>query len=406
MIRGALRALPVVIGWLIIAVAVDIGLGAALDLARPNATIAGPPTAPATVPAANEAATGTCLGESPMSADLRQRAESPAYDTSPWILEYWCEFGRLSNDYVPYLYARQRDTYQRLITTVNGVRRSYQPDGIPRSAPVIWFFGGSTMWGWGQRDLHTIPSEVARLSEQAGTPVRVVNLGQLAWVHWQEALAFERELASRPAPDLVVFYDGVNEINVQADALSPYGGRPSDQPTIYDFDTDPPTSLPGAFSAPPRQDRSTWLDRWTETSAVAQLARGLGDVLGAEPAGAVESPTPLPTETIVERTVDVYERGRAVSIALARRHDVPPVFFWQPRRPEVGNGPIDRAVRARLTPPTVDLGGTLDGMDPGSIYSDDAHTNERGARLVAEAMWAQLLPAVQAVSEPTGEVAP
>ena len=406
MIRRALRALPVVIGWLIIAVAVDIGLGAAVNVVRPDATDSGAPTAPATVPAANEAATGTCLGESPMSADLRQRAESPAYDTSPWIVEYWCEFGRLSNDYVPYLYARQRDTYQRLITTVEGVRRSYEPAAAPSTAPVIWFFGGSTMWGWGQRDLHTIPSEVARLSEQAGTPVRVVNFGELAWVHWQEALAFERELASRPAPDLVVFYDGVNEVNVQTDALGPYGGRPSDQPTIYDFDTDPPISLPGAFSAPPRQDRSSWLDRWADTSAVAQLARGLGDVLGAEPAGAAESPTPLPTETIVERTVDVYERGRAVSIGLARRHDVPPVFFWQPRRPDVGNGPIDRAVRARLTLPTVDLGGTLDGTDPESIYSDDAHTNERGARLVAEAMWAHLLPEVRAVSGPTGEVSP
>ena len=48
--------------------------------------------------------------------------------------------------------------------------------------------------------------------------------------------------------------------------------------------------------------------------------------------------------------------------------------------------PLERAAEL-IGAPTVDLTAALDGVDPESIFIDGGHTNERGARLVAEAMW-------------------
>ena len=69
------------------------------------------------------------------------------------------------------------------------------------------------MFGWFQRDEHTIPSEFARLAEADGIPVRVVNyaharLRELAGV----AAAAGSSSAGGQRPDLAVFYDGANEL--------------------------------------------------------------------------------------------------------------------------------------------------------------------------------------------------
>jgi hypothetical protein len=71
------------------------------------------------------------------------------------------------------------------------------------------------MWGSGSRDLHTIPSEFARLAEQDGMAVQVTNYGERAWVSWQEVIFLMEELARGERPDVVVFYDGWNDTYVR-----------------------------------------------------------------------------------------------------------------------------------------------------------------------------------------------
>ena len=69
-----------------------------------------------------------------------------------------------------------------------------------------------------------------------------------------------------------------------------------------------------------------------------------------------------------------------------RPHDVQPIFFLQPRlsRDAASNAFIEGAAAAG--PPTIDLTHVL-GDSPSVFLHDSAHTNEQGARLVAEAMW-------------------
>ena len=91
------------------------------------------------------------------------------------------------------------------------MRTSYQSQA-PGKKLSVWFFGGSALFGDGQRDDHTIPSEFARLAEADGIPVEVRNYGRPGVAMWQELQLFEQTVAAGQKPDLVVFYDGFNDL--------------------------------------------------------------------------------------------------------------------------------------------------------------------------------------------------
>lgn len=66
----------------------------------------------------------------------------------------------------------------------DGIRPSLEVD---EPELVVWFFGGSTMFGFGQRDEHTIPSEIVRSPAADGHRIEAVNVGTPTWAIWQEA---------------------------------------------------------------------------------------------------------------------------------------------------------------------------------------------------------------------------
>ena len=74
-----------------------------------------------------------------------------------------------------------------------GRRRARQlpVDGTGKKLSV-WFFGASALFGDGQRDDHTIPSEFARLAETDGIPVEVRNYGRPGVAMWQELELFQQ----------------------------------------------------------------------------------------------------------------------------------------------------------------------------------------------------------------------
>jgi len=73
-------------------------------------------------------------------------------------------------------------------------------------------FGGSTLWGTGSRDRDTIPSIVQQELDGRGIEANVLNFGEAGYVSTQNVIALLEELKRRPKPDLVVFYDGVNDV--------------------------------------------------------------------------------------------------------------------------------------------------------------------------------------------------
>jgi lysophospholipase L1-like esterase len=278
-------------------------------------------------------------------------------------------------------------------------RVSYRPAGLPEDAPVVWFFGGSTMFGEGQRDEHTIPSEVARLAEDAGTPVRVVNFGQRGWVIWQELLQLDQQLAVREAPDLVVFYDGTNEVNVMAEQ----GGN---QPTVYNADDLRATFEGGAVTDAGEVAEEQPLDEaifevWRDTSLVGEIAREARQVLSVAPAAAGEVPDPgADPREVVDEAVAVYQRARDRVIDLTERHDVETLFFWQPKAESTTSpdGPMRTAARL-VGSPTIDLSLALSSVPGDQVFIDGGHTNELGALLVAQAMWPYIESQVVAPAE-------
>ena len=86
-----------------------------------------------------------------------------------------------------------------------GQRRTINA-GAPDNGRV-YFFGGSTMWGFAIGDHETIPSQFA-----AKTGLHSENFGELGYTAHQSLLLLIQLLQEGHRPDLVVFYDGVNEV--------------------------------------------------------------------------------------------------------------------------------------------------------------------------------------------------
>lgn len=143
------------------------------------------------------------------------RARSEVYDGQPWAPDYWREYHRLESVWSPYVMWSIRP---RAGTYVNvdaeGRRRTWASASASASVagrPVVWLFGGSTMFGMGSRDDFTIASVVAKALEAEGG-AHVVNHGQPGWVMSQSAIALAEALKQGRRPDVVVFYDGANDV--------------------------------------------------------------------------------------------------------------------------------------------------------------------------------------------------
>ena len=130
---------------------------------------------------------------------------------APTPQDFWQEQGQTRVRWLPYSYWVVAPYKSELINVDElGLRRTLPSNNDP-SAPQIHFFGGSTAWGEGARDAYTIPSQVARLLAERDTPAAVANYAQTGYVSAQDLILFQRQLALGNQPDLAVFYQGFND---------------------------------------------------------------------------------------------------------------------------------------------------------------------------------------------------
>ena len=154
---------------------------------------------------------GRIAGSEP-AHDWRVRAD--AYSDRSWVSGYYREFR--SSDAVywrPYVYWR-RGPYQGKYINVDssGLRRTTAPQPQGAGRPLkIFMFGGSALWGTGARDAFTIPSILVRELHNRGLHADVVNFGESGYVSTQEVVALLLRLQRGDRPDVVIFYDGVND---------------------------------------------------------------------------------------------------------------------------------------------------------------------------------------------------
>ena len=198
-----------------------------------------------------------------------------------WLPLHYRELERLQDRWNPYVYFRQRPFQGETITIdAEGLRATWTPpetardDEADRAAkPIrILMLGGSSLWGFGARDEGTIPSFIVRHLYERGVRVEVRNLAEIGYVNTQEVVALIRELQGGYRPDLVLFYDGVNDT---ASAL--LEGRATlttnEINRVREFNI---LQSPGRLT-------TALLGYLVKNSASYRLASGLGRRFGAEP---------------------------------------------------------------------------------------------------------------------------
>ncbi len=383
--RLALR-LAAVVGTVVVLLGLDYGVGWAWDARHaPRAT--GVVVQPRSGASDRSDAGGVGTTD--------PRAALPAMAAYPWAAAYFRDLEHQGFVQWPFTGVKPVDFTSPYINVDDWVRRSWEAP-VDGARPTVWLFGGSGMFGEGQRDDHTIASEVARLAAADGVPVTVDNYGQRGWVHWQEMLLFEQRLAQVDAPDLAVFYDGPNDLS----AAGRYGdGVPLSLNEYVDGDAPPVELSTQLLGGDDRSLPAELWDAYVEHSALRKVARWAG--LVADPAGAQEvDPSgrkELPQETFTsEKIIDIgigtYRRARDLTDHIAAEHGVVVRHFLQPQYYD--DLEPWKYVEQHWPQPSIDLTSSVSARRD-EVFIDGVHTNELGARLVAQAMWASLRPDVE-----------
>lgn len=335
-------------------------------------------------------------GETPSGVRAERRYTSDNGVVAPWARVYDRELQSLQAEWHPYVYWRTKPMRGVYITVDNsGRRRTWLHPAMVTTTPLIVFmFGGSTMWGVGARDEFTIPSLVAKtLTKQFGRGVVVVNFGEMGYVSTQEVIALMRELRAGHVPDLVVFYDGVND--TVAAAQGGVAGIPMNEANrMAEFNL---------------RRKLNWREGFAETLALFKVSRWLVRLVR-------HMPTPNRAASadaaLARAVVDRYMGNVQQVEVLARAFRFRAVFFWQPtlfgkeffsprehRRYEYAEthgvrvGPFfeevysafARAKQVTPAPHVYDLSGVFDDV-PSTVFIDRWHLTEDGNRHVANAM--------------------
>lgn len=136
-----------------------------------------------------------------------KRATLPNYDRYDWATTHFKEFGELDTRYQSFVVWRRLPFSGKTINIdQNGVRVTAGSGGA-EDGPTIAFFGGSAMWGSGVDDENTIPSLFARSHPR----FHVYNLGESGYIARQSLNLLLNMYAQSIHPDIVIFYDGVND---------------------------------------------------------------------------------------------------------------------------------------------------------------------------------------------------
>lgn len=146
-----------------------------------------------------------------------EQADGLQYEKAEWFKEYAEEWKKVfvTVRWESYVYWNL-EPFQGKHINVNehGLRITYNPQKTEakRSPINIFMFGGSTMWGAGARDRHTIASILSRFLCDAGVDARISNFAQLGYVSSQEVISLISELKNENPPKITIFYDGFNDV--------------------------------------------------------------------------------------------------------------------------------------------------------------------------------------------------
>jgi lysophospholipase L1-like esterase len=278
------------------------------------------------------------------------------------------------------------------------VRHSVSPDvpAPPQGKRIsIFMFGGSTLWGWGSRDAHTIPSELLQRLRRSGVDASVTNFATNGYFSTQELFLLVRQLQSGSKADLVIFLDGLNE---SLTALT-NDGRVGDGLGFF------------------RRQR-LFANRFYRSVATifeqAWRSSALAEALSAKSSGRT-----LPVEPLAEQIASTYHTNMRALEALGQEFQFRPMVFWQPtisskkqlssvEQRSLSVAPPDlvknRSVMLRVSqrvreemsrdPAFHDIGGMFDDSSE-TIYPDYMHYTEAANARIADRMAAAIMLTIE-----------
>ncbi len=95
----------------------------------------------------------------------------------------------------------------------NGIRNTWVPESHDATTiSNVYMFGGSTLWGYYARDDHTIPSYLSKHLHSKDIRAKITNHGVLRDSSSTELIRLFQLLKAGHKIDLVVFYDGFNDL--------------------------------------------------------------------------------------------------------------------------------------------------------------------------------------------------
>lgn len=318
-------------------------------------------------------------------------SQSPYYAAQEWANQYWSEYYAVSKtQYQPYTVWRRAPFAGETITINEAGRRETPGADCNADAYRVFTFGGSTMWGLGAPDWGTIPAHLqTRLTSLREGPVCVVNFAEPAWVSTQSIIALMLQLQETDIPDLVIFYDGINEIYAAAQAGKPVAHQNLSQITAY---------VEGGWAISAR--------RLLEATNTFQLLQALGLATGLDAYRIAD----VDIASLGEGVTQAYLQNHVLVGALAAQHGFDYAFFWQPTIAH-GDKPLteeEEALKAALGEGTLvalfaevyehvrqaanessnlyNIADVFDAQD-GLIYVDPlSHVTPEGNALIAQRM--------------------
>ncbi|MFO0890451.1 MAG: hypothetical protein U0790_15075 [Isosphaeraceae bacterium] len=338
--------------------------------------------------------------------------------SAAWLPVHYRELESLNDRWQPFVYFRQRPFRGRTITVdEDGTRAIWKPAGprvtaADKASPLkLLLLGGSSLWGFGARDDRTIPSHLARKFHERGIAVEVRSLAEIGYVNTQEVIALARELQAGYRPDLVLFYDGVNDTT---SALLERRAAVSTNEVnrVREFNIlQSPSRLAAALGS-----------NLVRHSAWYRLAGSIGRRLA--PPAAREPGSSAELRPLAREVVRCYAANMTLVKALGRAYGFRALFAWQPvifrkaalvpfEREESDKfgwtRELFRQVREELEtspapgsdPDFIDLSGIFE-QTAALVFLDFCHTTEAANETIAEELIERLAPAIERHGERRG----
>jgi lysophospholipase L1-like esterase len=245
-------------------------------------------------------------------------SHTDSYQNAPWIKDYDREiFTSYNSTWRSYVYWRRTPHQGKYINIDRqGIRYttpSNLTDGEARKKLKIFMFGGSTMWGEGVRDQYTLPSLVCQDLSVHKIKAGITNFGEVGYVNTQELIELVLQLERGNIPDVVVFYDGFNDVySAWQNSMEGLPQNESNRELEY--------NITKRYNTLRKEFFLKTIDQFYLTKTLKNWTN-----IGRPSKSAVKD-----TNGLEKKILDVYLNNIKIIVALGKAYGFVPIFYWEP----------------------------------------------------------------------------